>query len=305
MMLRKYAHLKMTDKSNDSEKLRQRRSCATIARGTKSESAGTLEIQDSSSPKIELVGVSKTFTTPQGSVKALDETNLRVATNEIVCLVGPSGCGKSTLLNLVAGFLAPSEGAVLVDATPVLGPGAERAVVFQQDSVFPWLTVAQNLAYGPNARGLPPGEVSSIVERLLSLVGLAEYRDFFPLRLSGGMKKRVDLARAYANRPAIMLMDEPFGALDVLTKEKMQIELLRLWQEEALTILFVTHDIEEALFIGDRVIVMTPRPARVAADVTVHLERELDPRRKTSADFQALRQQLMDTLGQNEAESAA
>ncbi|MCE2490378.1 MAG: ABC transporter ATP-binding protein [Anaerolineae bacterium] len=285
--------------------LRLRRACATIARGTKFVSAGTLAIQDSSSPKIELLGVSKTFATSQGSVKALDKTNLKVATNEIVCLVGPSGCGKSTLLNLVAGFLSPSEGSVLVDATPVPGPGAERAVVFQQDSVFPWLTVAQNLAYGPKARGLHAGEVSSIVERLLSLVGLAEYRDFYPLQLSGGMKKRVDLARAYANKPAIMLMDEPFGALDVLTKEKMQIELLRLWQEEALTILFVTHDIEEALFIGDRVVVMTPRPARVAADVTVHLERELDPRRKTSADFQALRQQLMDTLSQNEAESAA
>ena len=165
--------------------------------------------------------------------------------------------------------------------------------------------MAQNLAYGPNARGLSASEVSPIVERLLALVGLAEYRDLFPLQLSGGMKKRVDLARACANKPAILLMDEPFGALDVLTKEKMQIELLRLWQEEALTILFVTHDIEEALFIGDRVVVMTPRPARVAADVAVPFERELDPRRKTSASFQALRQQLMDIFSQNEAEPAA
>ena len=204
-----------------------------------------------------MAAVRKTFVTPQGPVAALDETNLQIATNEIVCIVGPSGCGKSTLLNLVAGFLAPSAGEVLVDGAPV--PGPERAVVFQQDSIFPWLTVAQNLAYGPRARGLPASEVSPIVERLLALVGLAEYRDLFPLQLSGGMKKRVDLARAYANKPAIMLMDEPFGALDVLTKEKMQIELLRLWQKEALTILFVTHDIEEALFIGDRVVVMTPR----------------------------------------------
>lgn len=264
-----------------------------------------MTLEKTAAPKIELVGVRKTFETPQGTVAALDETNLQIATNEIVCLVGPSGCGKSTLLNLVAGFLAPGAGQVLVDDAAVSGPGAERAVVFQQDSIFPWLTVAQNLAYGPIARGLSASEVSPIVERLLALVGLAEYRDLFPLQLSGGMKKRVDLARAYANKPAILLMDEPFGALDVLTKEKMQIELLRLWQEEALTILFVTHDIEEALFIGDRVVVMTPRPARVAADVAVPFARELDPRRKTSASFQALRQQLMDILSQNETEPAA
>ena len=268
-------------------------------------STGTVAVQNVASPKIELLGVSKTFTTPQGAVAALDETSLQIATNEIVCIVGPSGCGKSTLLNLVAGFIAPSAGAVLVDGAVVPGPGAERAVVFQQDSVFPWLTVEQNLAYGPVARKVPAAEVSQIVERLLSLVGLAEYRDLFPLQLSGGMKKRVDLARAYANKPAILLMDEPFGALDVLTREEMQIELLRLWQEEALTILFVTHDIEEAIFIGDRVVVMTPRPASVAADVAVPLGRELDPRRKTSAAFQALRQQLMDILGQKEAEPAA
>lgn len=255
--------------------------------------------------KIELNAVHKTFHTAQGSVAALDETSLKINTNEIVCIVGPSGCGKSTLLNLVAGFIAPSAGSVRVDGVPVRGPGADRAVVFQQDSIFPWLTVQQNLAYGPRARGLPNHEIQSIVDRLLALVGLTEYAELFPLQLSGGMKKRVDLARAYANKPAVLLMDEPFGALDVLTKEKMQLELLRLWQEEALTILFVTHDIEEALFIGDRVVVMTPRPARVAEDIAVPFTRELDPRRKTTAAFQQLRQGLMDTLSQSEAEPAA
>ena len=255
--------------------------------------------------KIELNAVHKTFHTAQGSVAALDETSLKINTNEIVCIVGPSGCGKSTLLNLVAGFIAPSAGSVRVDGVPVRGPGADRAVVFQQDSIFPWLTVQQNLAYGPRARGLPNHEIQSIVDRLLALVGLTEYAELFPLQLSGGMKKRVDLARAYANKPAVLLMDEPFGALDVLTKEKMQLELLRLWQEEALTILFVTHDIEEALFIGDRVVVMTPRPARVAEDIAVPFTRELDPRRKTTAAFQQLRQDLMDTLSQSEAEPAA
>ncbi|MCY4008832.1 MAG: ABC transporter ATP-binding protein [Anaerolineaceae bacterium] len=255
--------------------------------------------------KIELNAVHKTFHTAQGSVAALDETSLKINTNEIVCIVGPSGCGKSTLLNLVAGFIAPSAGSVRVDGVPVRGPGADRAVVFQQDSIFPWLTVQQNLAYGPRARGLPNHEIQPIVDRLLALVGLTEYAELFPLQLSGGMKKRVDLARAYANKPAVLLMDEPFGALDVLTKEKMQLELLRLWQEEALTILFVTHDIEEALFIGDRVVVMTPRPARVAEDIAVPFTRELDPRRKTTAAFQQLRQDLMDTLSQSEAEPAA
>lgn len=255
--------------------------------------------------KIELNAVHKIFHTPQGSVAALDETSLKINTNEIVCIVGPSGCGKSTLLNLVAGFIAPSAGSVLVDGVPVRGPGADRAVVFQQDSIFPWLTVQQNLGYGPKARGLPKREIQLIVDRLLALVGLSEYAELFPLQLSGGMKKRVDLARAYANKPAVLLMDEPFGALDVLTKEKMQLELLRLWQEEALTILFVTHDIEEALFIGDRVVVMTPRPARVAQDITVPFARELDPRRKTTAGFQELRQDLMDILSQSEAEPAA
>ncbi|MCY3935009.1 MAG: ABC transporter ATP-binding protein [Chloroflexi bacterium] len=255
--------------------------------------------------KIELNAVHKTFHTAQGSVAALDETSLKINTNEIVCIVGPSGCGKSTLLNLVAGFIAPSAGSVRVDGVPVRGPGADRAVVFQQDSIFPWLTVQQNLAYGPRARGLPNHEIQPIVDRLLALVGLTEYAELFPLQLSGGMKKRVDLARAYANKPAVLLMDEPFGALDVLTKEKMQLELLRLWQEEALTILFVTHDIEEALFIGDRVVVMTPRPARVAEDIAVPFTRELDPRRKTTAAFQQLRQGLMDTLSQSEAEPAA
>ena len=153
--------------------------------------------EKTASPKIELVAVRKTFATPQGTVAALEETNLKIATNEI-CIVGPSGCGKSTLLNLVAGFLTPSAGSVLVDDAAVSGPGAERAVVFQQDSIFPWLTVAQNLAYGPNARGLSASEVSPIVERLLALVGLAEYRDLYPLQLSGGMKKRSSSAIAWS-----------------------------------------------------------------------------------------------------------
>lgn len=255
--------------------------------------------------KIQLVDVSKVFDVSGNiAVEALQHTNLEISTNEIVCIVGPSGCGKSTLLNLIAGFLLPSSGQVLVDGQPVAGPGADRAVVFQQDSVFPWLTVEKNLEYGPRARGSAAAERKARVDELLALVGLTEYRALFPRQLSGGMKKRVDLARAYANDPDILLMDEPFGALDVFTKEKMQIELLRQWQQRMRTIVFVTHDIEEAIFIGHRVVIMTARPARVAGQVAVPFEKETHGRVKTTPRFQELRQQIIDSLSQVEANGA-
>ncbi|MBK8024148.1 MAG: ABC transporter ATP-binding protein [Chloroflexi bacterium] len=251
--------------------------------------------------RICLQHVDKIFDASGGaSVEALSDANLEVATNEVLCIVGPSGCGKSTLLNLIAGFLLPTSGQVLVDGRNVTGPGPDRAVVFQQDSVFPWLTVVQNLEYGPRARGVAEAERKARVAELLELVGLTEYRHLFPRQLSGGMKKRVDLARAYANDPEILLMDEPFGALDVFTKEKMQIELLRQWQQRKRTIVFITHDIEEAIFIGDRVVVMTPRPARIAREFQVPFEKQSDGRVKTTQPFQQLRQQIMDSLSQAE-----
>src|SRR3990170_2345332 len=187
----------------------------------------------SRTPKIEFQKVSKTFGTPGGKVEAVREIDLKIAENEIVCFVGPSGCGKSTLVNLAAGFLLPTEGQVLTDGRPVTQPGPDRAVVFQQDSVFPWLTVAKNLEYGLKARGIDERTRRATVEHLLDLVDLRHFKDMYPRHLSGGMKKRVDLARAYANEPEILLMDEPFGALDVLTKEKMQKDLVRLWRQDA------------------------------------------------------------------------
>jgi len=189
----------------------------------------------SRTPKIEFQKVSKTFDTPGGKVEAVREIDLKIAENEIVCFVGPSGCGKSTLVNLAAGFLLPTEGQVLTDGRPVTQPGPDRAVVFQQDSVFPWLTVAKNLEYGLKARGIDERTRRATVEHLLDLVDLRHFKDMYPRHLSGGMKKRVDLARAYANEPEILLMDEPFGALDVLTKEKMQKDLVRLWRQDART----------------------------------------------------------------------
>lgn len=257
-------------------------------------------IPASSDGKIKIIEVTKIFDTPQGSVEALHEVSLNIGEDKIICLVGPSGCGKSTLLNLIAGFILPTSGRVLVNGKAIRGPGADRAVVFQQDSTFPWLSVARNLEYGPRARGVPETERKTILENLLKLVGLAEYRDLYPRQLSGGMKKRVDLARAYANQPEILLMDEPFGALDVLTKEKMQLELLRIWRQDSRTILFVTHDIEEALFVGHRIAVMTPRPARIAELVEVPFEKEIDLRIKTTPEFQSHREMIMEVLYQSE-----
>jgi NitT/TauT family transport system ATP-binding protein len=246
--------------------------------------------------KIWIANVAKEFAAPSGVTVAIEGINLDVATNEIVSIVGPSGCGKSTLLNLIAGFIAPTRGEILVDGRPVTAPGADRAVVFQQDSVFPWLTVADNVGYGPKARGVPNADRAAIVDRLLTLVGLARERNLYPRQLSGGMKKRVDLARAYANEPEVLLMDESFGALDVLTKEKMQSELLRLWRQEPRTIVFVTHDIEEAIFVGQRVVVMTARPARIAAEIAVPFPKEPDPNIKTTPEFQQLRRRIIDLL---------
>lgn len=254
--------------------------------------------------KISIRDVRKVFDTPQGPVEAIRGMNLSIQANEIVCLVGPSGCGKSTLLNLIAGFIRPTEGEVLVGDKQVVRPGADRAVVFQQDSVFPWLTVYQNLEYGPKARGVPAEERRKTVARLLTMVGLLEYKHLLPRQLSGGMKKRVDLARAYANQPEVLLMDESFGALDVLTKEKMQRNLLSLWKQEPRTVVFITHDIEEALFIGQRVVVMTARPARIAGVIDVPFEKTTDTRIKTSPEFQSLRQKIIDMLGQLEGSEA-
>ena len=248
-------------------------------------------------PKIEFDNVSKDFVTKSGCVSAIKDINLSIKENEILCVVGTSGCGKSTLINLVAGFIMPSNGKVKVDGVSVCKPGADRAVVFQPDSVFPWLTVYKNLEYGPKAQGVPEKECADTVERFLDLVGLTQFRDSYPHQLSGGMKKRVDLARAYANKPNVLLMDEPFGALDVLTKEKMQIELINLWIQEARTIVFITHDIEEAIFVGDRIAIMTPRPGKISYEISSPFDRQdVTPRIKTSSEFQNIRQEIIDKL---------
>lgn len=249
---------------------------------------------------IALRDVAKRFTTRDGEVVALDRTNVEVQSQEVVSVVGPSGCGKTTMLNLVAGFIRPSEGTVLVGDEPAGPPDGQRAVVFQADAVFPWLTVEDNLSYGPRMRGLDRAAWQPRVDHFLELVGLVEFRTAYPKELSGGMRKRVDLARAYVSNPAVLLMDEPFGALDVFTKEAMWRAFARIAQDEAKTVIFVTHDIEEAIFIGDRVLVMTPRPAHVSQDLAVPFPRPRPLSIRAEPEFQRLRLAIAEHLSQED-----
>jgi NitT/TauT family transport system ATP-binding protein len=214
-------------------------------------------------PKIQIQRVAKSFGAAGHATPALGEIDLDVAEREFVCLLGPSGCGKSTLLNIVAGFLAPTTGTVLVDGRAVRGPAPERGVVFQEYALFPWLTVTGNVEFGPLLQSRPAAERRRTVERYLNLVGLSGHADKFPVQLSGGMKQRVAIARALANNPSVILMDEPFGALDAQTREVLQDELSRIQRVEHKTILFVTHSIREAVYLADRVVVMTSVPGRI------------------------------------------
>ena len=223
-------------------------------------------------PKIELRQVSKSYAADRGAVLALRDTDLVVADGEFVAIVGPSGCGKSTLIYIVGGFL-PAEGEVLVDGRAISGPGTERGVVFQEYALFPWLTVRGNIAYGLDRQGVPAAERNATVERLIGVIGLQGFEDRFPRELSGGMKQRVAIARTLACEPAILLLDEPFGALDAQTREIMQDELLRLWLESRKTVLMVTHDVTEAVYLSNRICVMSARPGRLIEEFRIELDR--------------------------------
>ncbi|MDQ6818002.1 MAG: ABC transporter ATP-binding protein [Actinomycetota bacterium] len=227
-------------------------------------------------PKLDVVGLRKSFVVDRDQVVALDGATLHLAENEFVSLVGTSGCGKSTLLSIVAGLQEPTAGEVLVDGEPVEGPGRDRGVVFQTYTLFPWLTARENVEFALRGEELTASQRRERALEQLRLVGLEEFLDAHPNQLSGGMKQRVAIARALSYRPAILLMDEPFGALDALTRQLMQELLTRVWERHRLTVLFVTHDVEEAVFISDRVLVMTNRPGRIKKQVIVDLER---PRR--------------------------
>jgi len=241
---------------------------------------------------IEVRHLSKSFVTREGRLDVLKTIDLDLRKEEILCIVGPSGCGKSTLLKIVAGLIPPDSGFVRMRDKPVTGPSRDRAVVFQEDAVFPWLTVKQNIEYGLAARGVPPPQRRAVSDHYLNIIGLAPYANFYPKDLSGGMKKRVDLARAYANEPQVLLMDEAFGFLDVLTKEQMQLDLSRLLAQQRMTILFVTHDIEEAIFLGDRVAVMSPKPGVIRRLFEIPFGRPRDRLLKSSPEFQKLRVEI-------------
>ena len=229
-------------------------------------------------PKLALDSVTKRFVDADRGrdTLALDGISFDIADGEFVCLLGASGCGKSTVLNLVAGFEAPTSGEARLDGQPVRKPGPDRGVVFQQPLLFPWLSILDNIAFGPLMNGTPRVEARRKAADYLAFVGLSDFAKHFPYELSGGMQQRVSLARAWVSHPRMLLMDEPFGALDAQTRLQMQEFLLRIWEERRTTVLFVTHDIDEALFLADRLIVMSARPGRVNLDLSLPFSR---PRR--------------------------
>jgi NitT/TauT family transport system ATP-binding protein len=241
------------------------------------------------SSHIDVAGVSKVFNAGQREVTALKDINLHIPDGQFVCLLGPSGCGKSTLLNAIAGFSLPSSGAITANGKMVTGPGPERGMVFQEYALFPWMTVEKNIAFGLEVKGATPAEIDQRVSDLLAMLSLTDFRTRFPKDLSGGMRQRVAIARVLALDSPIMLMDEPFGALDALTRRNLQDELLRIWAELKKTIIFVTHSIEEAIYLADRIVVMTYRPGTVKRDIIVELPRMRDP---ASAEFNALKREL-------------
>ncbi len=250
--------------------------------------------------KLEVSGVRKVFQPEDGRapVVAVERFDLAVDEGEFVCLLGPSGCGKSTLLNIVAGFVRPTGGRVRLDGTEVTSPGRDRGVVFQDHALFPWFRVGQNVEFGLKMAGASRQERERIADRYLDLVGLRPFRAAFPKELSGGMKQRVAIARALANDPKILLMDEPFGALDAQTRRLMQDELTKIWAATGKTILFVTHAIEESLLLADRVVVMSARPGRIKAVLAISLAR---PRSDVTPDFVALKAEIQELLRGEEA----
>ena len=230
-----------------------------------------------SAPQIDIQGVSHTYRPPRGrEVLALDNVSLQVEAREFVALLGPSGCGKSTLLYLVGGFLPTEKGTIRVEGAPVAGPGPDRGIVFQHFALFPWKTVRANVSYGLEKAGLAREERARRAQQFIDLVGLSGFEESYPSQLSGGMKQRAALARTLAIDPKILLMDEPFGALDAQTRSLMQTELLAIWQRSPKTVIFVTHDVQEAVYLAQRVVVMSARPGRVKAVVESKFDRS-DP----------------------------
>jgi NitT/TauT family transport system ATP-binding protein len=245
---------------------------------------------------IALEAVEIDFGVGKSAVRALNGIDLRIERGEFVSIVGPSGCGKSTIIGAIAGFTPVSSGELSVDAQRVVAPGPDRGVVFQQHMLFPWKTVAGNVEFGLKMRGIAKADRRQTAREILQHVGLAEFLEHYPHQLSGGMQQRVALARVLVNRPRVLLMDEPFCSLDAQTRLQMQAMLLRLWHELHMTVVFVTHDVDEAVFLSDRVIVLTQRPARIKAEIPVSLPRPRTTEVLTSAEFMHLKRQTLELL---------
>lgn len=245
---------------------------------------------------IQFVEVAMRFPTRKGEVRALDQISLAVPDGQFACIVGPSGCGKSTLLSIAAGLVTPTEGEVLVDGTPATEPGADRGMVFQSYSLYPWLSVRRNIEFGLEIKDMPREERHRQSSDLIHLMKLDGFADAFPKALSGGMKQRAAIARAVANDPQILLMDEPFGALDALTRQVMQEMLTDIWQRYRKTVLFVTHDIDEAIFLGDVIYIMTNRPGRIRTTLQVDLPRPRSFDMVSSPHFAELRNQVVGVI---------
>lgn len=255
--------------------------------------------------KIEFRGAAKSYPMNDSVFTALGGVDLAIADREFVTVVGPSGCGKSTLLNMAAGLDQPTAGEVLVDGAPVSGPGPERGVIFQQYALFPWLTVRRNVEFGLRIAGITAEDRTRRAQRAIDLVGLTEFADVLPKTLSGGMKQRCAIARAYAVSPQVLLMDEPFGALDALTRVQLQDQLLETWTQEQRTVMFITHDVDEAVYLARRVVVMAARPGRIHTVIDVDLPYPRTEEVRLSADFSRIRNHVWHSVYHQESTAPA
>jgi NitT/TauT family transport system ATP-binding protein len=257
---------------------------------------------DSSEAIIDVRSVTKTFDVGGEQIFALKDASLTIHKGEFITLIGASGCGKSTLLRIIAGFETPTSGEALMWGLPIDGPGPLRGMVFQDYALFPWLSVRDNIGFGPTSQGWPKPKIRETTDRFIEMVGLQRFADAYPHQLSGGMRQRVAIARVLANEAEVVLMDEPFGALDAMTRERLQEELLEIWRATKLTVVFVTHAVEEAILLADRVVVMTPGPGRIESDNALSLPR---PRDLTSPEFNEIRRAMSARLHSHHGKRAA
>jgi len=242
---------------------------------------------------LELENITKKFFSQKKEILAVDNVSLKVRNNEFLSIVGPSGCGKSTILRMIAGLETPTSGKILLENKEVNEPDADRGMVFQQYTLLPWRTVLENVTFGLEVKGMPKSERIDIARKFIKMVGLEGFEEAYPYELSGGMQQRVAIARTLANDPKIVLMDEPFGALDTQTRAILQDHLLKIWQKDRKTVVFVTHNVEEAIYLSDRVIIMTARPGKIKSVIDIDLER---PRKRTSLEFLEYKKRIIDEL---------